>query len=305
MPVQDPDKVFLEDVINAYVRERTPVVVAPDRIRVAAKPLLSFWSGKTVGEVNGRLCRAYSKWRNVGDGTVRYELGRLSSAIRHWHKEHGQLAAIPTVTLPPSPTSRESFLSRDEAARLLAAARGYSFKNGVVTYDRSRAYPGLARFIIIGIGTGTRHKATLQLGWKPNRMGGYIDFATGNLYRQAEGAKRTKKRQTPVRLGKRLLSHLKRWKRIDQEKWSDDVPIIHTPTGKPIDRMRHQWYDAVDRADLGHITPHILRHTRATWLMQEGVPHFEAAGALAMSVQTLERTYGHHHPDFQSSASKV
>jgi hypothetical protein len=46
----------------------------------------------------------------------------------------------------------------------------------------------------------------------------------------------------------------------------------------------------------GNVTPHTLRHTAATWLMQRGAPMWEAAGFLAMSEKTLRDTYGHHHP---------
>jgi hypothetical protein len=52
----------------------------------------------------------------------------------------------------------------------------------------------------------------------------------------------------------------------------------------------------------GH-TPHTLRHTAATWLMQRGVPIWQAAGYLGMSAQILEQTYGHHHPDYMRSAA--
>jgi integrase len=37
-----------------------------------------------------------------------------------------------------------------------------------------------------------------------------------------------------------------------------------------------------------------LRHTAATWLMQAGVDRWEAAGFLGMSVEMLDRVYGHH-----------
>ena len=47
----------------------------------------------------------------------------------------------------------------------------------------------------------------------------------------------------------------------------------------------------------GRISPHTLRHTAATWLMQNGVDKWEAAGFLGMSVEMLDRVYGHHHPD--------
>jgi len=53
-----------------------------------------------------------------------------------------------------------------------------------------------------------------------------------------------------------------------------------------------------------HITPHICRHTAATWAMQQGSDIWEAAGYLGMSPELLERVYGHHHPDFQSDVAE-
>jgi hypothetical protein len=51
------------------------------------------------------------------------------------------------------------------------------------------------------------------------------------------------------------------------------------------------------------VTPHTLRHTAATWLMQRGVPIWQAAGYLGMSAAMIERTYGHHHPDYMRGAA--
>ena len=50
------------------------------------------------------------------------------------------------------------------------------------------------------------------------------------------------------------------------------------------------------------VTPHVLRHTAATWLMQAGTDPWEAAGFLGMTVETLMTRYGHHHPDYLSGA---
>jgi integrase len=55
---------------------------------------------------------------------------------------------------------------------------------------------------------------------------------------------------------------------------------------------------------LGKVTPHTLRHTAATWLMQAGVDMWEAAGFLGMSVAVLEKTYGHHHPNHLQNAAR-
>jgi hypothetical protein len=55
----------------------------------------------------------------------------------------------------------------------------------------------------------------------------------------------------------------------------------------------------------GKVTPHTLRHTRATWLMQAGVNIWEAGGSLGMSVRVLEANYAHHHPDWQRRAADI
>ena len=50
------------------------------------------------------------------------------------------------------------------------------------------------------------------------------------------------------------------------------------------------------------VTPHTLRHTAATWLMQKRADLWEAAGFLGMSAEQLERTYGHHRSDHLKGA---
>jgi site-specific recombinase XerD len=54
----------------------------------------------------------------------------------------------------------------------------------------------------------------------------------------------------------------------------------------------------------GRVTPHtFLRHTAAPWLMQRGVPIWEAAGFLGMSPEVLQQIYGHHHPGYLHGAA--
>ncbi len=73
---------------------------------------------------------------------------------------------------------------------------------------------------------------------------------------------------------------------------------------KPVSSVKRGFKSGVALAGLvGKVTPHTLRHTAATWLMQRGVPVWEVAGFLGMSAEVLQETYGHHHPDHLRGAA--
>jgi integrase len=74
--------------------------------------------------------------------------------------------------------------------------------------------------------------------------------------------------------------------------------------GAPVKSVKRGFGHAARLAGLeGKVTPHTLRHTAATWLMHRRVDVWEAAGFLGMSVETLERNYGHHHPEHLKRAA--
>jgi integrase len=156
----------------------------------------------------------------------------------------------------------------------------------------------IARFILVGLYTGTRSSAICGAALMPTVGRGHVDLEQGVFYRRAIGRRQTKKRQPPVKLPSRLLTHMRRWRRLGLSKKS-----VVEWNGKPVESVRKGFAAAVRAAGLGvEVTPHILRHTCATWLMQKGVNLWDAAGFLGMTVQQLEQGYGHHHPDYQEQA---
>lgn len=150
----------------------------------------------------------------------------------------------------------------------------------------------LARFLSLAVYSGTRSGAVLNASVFPGPGRSHIDLDRGIFYRLAEGARETNKRQPPVPLPPRLLTHLRRWVRLGVVseyfvEWQ----------GKPVQSVKTAFESALRIAGLtGKITPHTLQHTAATWLMQAGVDKWEAAGFLGMSIEMLDRVYGHHHP---------
>jgi len=76
--------------------------------------------------------------------------------------------------------------------------------------------------------------------------------------------------------------------------------------GNPVRGVDKAFARTVADAQLGDdVTPHVLRHTAATWLMQAGTGIWEAAGYLGMTVETLSQRYGHHHPDHLAGAKQA
>jgi integrase len=74
--------------------------------------------------------------------------------------------------------------------------------------------------------------------------------------------------------------------------------------GERIGDIKKGFAAACQRAGLHDVTPHTLRHTCATWLMQKGTDPWQASGFLSMSMETLQRVYGHHHPEYQRQAAE-
>ena len=269
----------LADVLLAYLSEHAMHGKRPKNEVHTVSNLAKFWGNKRVSDVTARACREYSATRPPV--AARRDLQTLRAALHYWHREYGPLASLPSVTLPRAPEPRDRWLTRNEAARLLRAARRVQH---------------LRRFVLLGLYTGTRFGALLSLEWS------WVDLERGVMRRRAPGEADSSKRRPPVRLSPRMLAHLRRWRRIDDAR----IRWVCHYDGTRLRTVRRSWETAIAAAGIaGRITPHTLRHTRATWLMQAGVSPWEAAGHLGMSVQVLERVYGHHHPDYQRRASEV
>ena len=154
----------------------------------------------------------------------------------------------------------------------------------------------IARFILVGLYTGSRHDAICGASFQPAEDRGWVDLKNDIFNRLRQGRRQTKKRQPPVRLPNRLLAHLARWHRLG----ISNHAVVEFQ-GAPIASVSKGFEVIFKKVGIEkRVTPHTLRHTSATWLMQEGMDLWTAAGFLGMSVQMLERTYGKHHPDYQA-----
>jgi integrase len=305
-----PARVAIADALSVYAEKHAPTTRRPDLIAGAALKLDEFFGGQPVATITATACQDYVRWRSgqadarakngpgkrVAASTARRELVVLSAALR-WCWKHGMLDRPMAVTLPPQGGPRERHLTRSEAARLLAGALGWQLVEGRWRRHRYRINRHLARFILIGLYTGTRHDAILRLQWRANADGGWVDLAAGVLYRKPAGAAESGKRRPPLPIPPRLLPHLRRWRKLTARF------LIEWQGGGIASQERRAWARARDLAGLDRtITPHVLRHTCATWLLQRAVSVYDVAGVLGCSEQVIRQTYGHHAKDHLRAA---
>ena len=278
---RDPNEILVTDVLTEYAKERGRKVTAPAVMGRAIDSLTVFWQERVVGDVTPQTCSLYAEKRNRSAGTVRRELGVLAAAINLAHK-NGRITHPVAVQLPDISEPRDRWMTRKEAALLIRAART----------PQARLY--LPLFILIGLYTGRRKEAILSLRWPQ------VDLESGRIDFEIAGRRRTNKKRGKVPISERLLPHLMR----ARKRGSDLGYVLHID-GKRIGNIKKGFAAACKRAGLEGVTPHVLRHTAATWLMQRGTDLWQASGFLAMSQKTLQRVYGHHHPDFMRGAAEA
>jgi integrase len=270
---------LIADVLSVYAEEVAPHRKTARNVAYQIGSLLKWWGKKSVADINTKSCRAYTATRPKM--AAQADLKILKAAVLYWNKEKHALNAVPTFWKPKGNPPKDRWLTRSEAARLLYAARRCQH---------------LRRQILLQLYTGSRPGVILALRWDQ------VDLSTGVMHRLPRGASQdAKKRAPPVRLGRRIAAHLRRWKRLD----GPSVRHVCHYHGRVTLEPHSAWDRAVRVAGLDGVTPHTLRHTRATWMMQKGVDIWSAAGFLGMTVKTLETVYGHHHPDHQEAAANI
>jgi tetratricopeptide (TPR) repeat protein len=99
-------KLLIDEVVAAYLAGHADSSASRDFLLATATPILEWWSGRRILEVNKTNCKAYVNWRTsqfrkrhpkskkppvrVSDQTARHDLKTLRAALR-WAEECGEL----------------------------------------------------------------------------------------------------------------------------------------------------------------------------------------------------------------------
>jgi integrase len=253
-------------------------VAGKETQRRSARHVLAHFGPMLVKDVRPEHVDAYIAKRQRGaigkpskDSTIGRELSVLTAAINHAVRAK-RISSVdtPSIERPPESAPRERWLTKEEARRLMAAARGTAEK-----------LPRVYRFIAIALATASRKQAILDL--RRNQ----IDMQHGLIHFNPAGRQQTNKRRAALPISDELRPVLEQTlKEIE-----GNYVLDHNGS------LRKAFDSACRRAGLEDVTPHTLRHTKATWLAQAGVPLSDIAGLLADSIRTVEKNYLHHCPE--------
>jgi integrase len=289
--------VKIAEVVANYLAVRGQAVARPRELAQRMDAILDWWGDKTLDDVSSTACKKYAQSRTTF-AQARRELEDLRAAINQAIADNICRHAV-KVTLPTKSEPRTGHLEIEQVAKLLRAAyRKRETQKGKATAKRPTLH--VARFIICALYTGSRAARVWRASFERQIGRPWVDVDSGLFYRQWDGERSTKKQAPPIRLPRRLLAHLRRWRALGAR-------YVVEYQGRPADPKKA--FSKLVKAtlpDVGfRVMRHTFRHTLATWLMRRGVAKFEVGGYLGMTMETLERVYAHHSPAHQGAVDEA
>jgi integrase len=266
------------ELVSSYLADKDKTAIRAVDLRGAWKQAEGTFGHLLPRQVTRDLCRAYRDQRYAAGrkpNTVRKELEVIRAAL-NFHKKGGDAV----FELPSPPPPKERYLTRDEARRLLKACR---------------RFPHVRAFVALSLATAARQSALLELTWdRVDLKRRRIALALGDSQDQ------DRKRRATVPMNRRAYRYL----RVMEA--SATCPYVIEWGGHRVLSIKKGFAAACGRAGIEGATPHILRHTAASWMAESGVDMFRISKFLGhTNTKITEERYAKLHPDFLSDAAEA
>ena len=260
-------------IVEAYLEQSEAIWAATDRHHWNS--ISPEFARLTVGDVTESACRRYAAVSVASVGTIRKRFTVLRAALR-WGERKALIEKAPHIWLPAAPPPKDRRLSREEFERLVGAAVSM----------HCFVFIQVARF------TAARSGAILSLRWVD------VDLEARRIaYR---GTSQQKPRAI-VPMHPELA-----WILVLAKEAAMTDHVIEW-AGEPVKSIKRGFRQAVIRAGLDKsVTPHVLRHTAASWMAEAGVPMSEIAAVLGhRDSRTTERVYAKMSPEYLQKAVRA
>lgn len=194
--------------------------------------------------------------------TINRALATARAILHAAQKQWDWIDHVPSVRLLKEPLQRIRWLTHAEAERLLQELPSH-----------------LAAMMRFTLATGLRETNVTQLRWTQ------IDLAQHRCWINAEQSKTRKALAVPLNTEAM---------RVLQEQQGQHPDFVFVFRGEPVTRANnHAWRKAVQRAGLQDFRWHDLRHTWASWAIQNGVPLEAVQRLVGWSQITMVLRYAH------------
>lgn len=225
-------------------------------------------------QIDRTLCRRYAAARlkaGVSNGTVIKELGVVRAGVRWAGK-----SASAAFALPSAPPPRDRYLTKAEVDRLIASAE----------------LPHVKLFILLAWSTAGRHSAILDLTWDR------VDFDRGRI-RLADGQSGQKGRAI-LPMTPRLRDAL-----LEAHKARETEYVVEWG-GERVKSIKRAFATACRKAGIEDCSPHVIRHSAAVAMAEDGVPMEQIAQYLGHTNPAVTyRVYARFSPDFLRRATRA
>lgn len=277
-------------IMDAYIKDRRDKVRSIATLEAAKKALVRHLGDLEPDHITRERIRFYARQRRneghmvgpadarrkkiTADGTIARELVTLRAALR-WAVAERWIAAAPHIDVPAAAPPRDRWLTREEAAKVLDAAQA----------------PHIKVFIALALYTAARSGALLALRWQSVDLDrGLIDL----------GAGQGNKGRAVVPIAAALAPILAQ----AREMATCDYVVEHG--GEGVASVKTGIRAAARRAGVPGVTPHVFRHTSATWMAQGGVDMDMIARYLGhRSTTTTAKHYAKWSPDYLRVAAEA
>lgn len=198
----------------------------------------------------------------VSNSTVNRILEILRAILRRCVNQWDWLDKSPPIRMLKEPTRRIRFLTREEAQRLLAELPSH-----------------LADMAAFSLATGLRRANVTGLQWSQ------VDLVRRVAWIHPDQAKARRAIAVPLNQEAMAMIHKQTGKHKQFVFTYQGNPIIQTST--------KTWYKALERAGIESFRWHDLRHTWASWHVQNGTPLFALQEMGGWESSEMVRRYAH------------
>jgi len=264
------------EAVERYLDAKSDIA-SIKRARVAWKAAAPFWDNMPIARVDIATSEAYRVRRHHCRAiTVRNELAVIRAAL-NWCEKHKSIAKAPFIQMPPLPASQVGHITKAEFRKLLDGAHR----------------PHVKLFLMLAVGTGARSNAILDLTWDR------VDFDRGLITLNPIERVQTSKYRATVPMNDQLRAAL-----LEAKAGAlSDYVVEHGR--ERVGSIKKGFAAACQRSGV-KATPHMMRHSAAVWMAEQGIPMTQIARFLGHSDSRItERVYAKFAPEFLAGAAEA